>query len=97
MRTTIARAVTVAAVVTTAMLASSAGVAGADHGQPVVQACVGTTFSSAAAVLPPGDLGAAVAAFAQASETLHPGLGDGIRDLKAGVVPDDAVVNTCND
>jgi hypothetical protein len=93
-RTTIARTTAAAAIVTGAMLAS-AGVASAS--QPVLQACVGTTFSAAAANLPPGDVGALIAAFAQAPDTAHPGLGDGIQELQAGLVPDDVAVNTCND
>ena len=70
------------------------GVAGA--GEPVVQACVGTTFSAAAQDLPPGDLGQLIVAFAQAPDTAHPGLGDGIQNLQAGMVPDEVAVNTCN-
>ena len=50
-RTTVARTTAAAAIVTAAMLAS-AGVASA--GEPVLQACVGTTFSTAAANLPLG-------------------------------------------
>jgi hypothetical protein len=95
-RTTIARTTAAAAIVTGAMLAS-AGVASASHPGPVLQACVGTTFSTAAANLPPGDVGALIAAFAQAPDTAHPGLGDGIQELQAGLVPDDVAVNTCND
>ena len=96
-RTTLARATTAAAIVTAGMLAASAGVASANHGAPVVQACVGTTFSTAAANLPPGDLGAVVAGFAQAPDTFLPGLGDGIQEIQAGVVPDEVAPNTCND
>jgi hypothetical protein len=72
----------------------SGGVAGA--GEPVVQACVGTTFSDAAHALPPGDFGQVVSGFAQAPDTEHPGLGDGIQLLQAGLVPDEVAVNTCN-
>ena len=54
------------------------GVAGA--AQPVVQACVGTTFSGAAHSLPPGGVG----------------LGANIQQLQAGLVPDSVVPNTCN-
>ena len=46
-RTTVARATAAAAIVTAAMLASG-GVASA--GKPLLQACVGTTFSTAAIV-----------------------------------------------
>jgi hypothetical protein len=72
----------------------SGGVAGA--GEPVVQACVGTTFSEGAQGLPPGDLGQAIVGFAQAPDTAHPGLGDGIQVLQAGMLPDEVAVNTCN-
>jgi hypothetical protein len=74
---------------------ASAGSAGAS--QPVLQACVGTTFSTAAANLSPGDVGALIADFAQAPGTAHPGLGDGIQELQAGLVSDDVALNTCND
>jgi ABC-type phosphate transport system permease subunit len=94
MHRTIARTTAAAAIVTGAILAS-AGVAGASR--PVLQACVGTTFSTAAANLPPGDVGALISDFAQAPDTAHPGLGDGIQELQAGLVPDEVAVNTCND
>jgi hypothetical protein len=85
-------------VVATGVLAGvvlgSGGVAGA--GEPVFQACVGTTFSDAAAALPPGDLGGTIVGFAQAPDTAHPGLGDGIQELQAGLVPDEVAPNTCN-
>jgi len=68
----------------------------ANAAQPVVQACVGTTFSQAAAALPGGQLGQIVVGFAQDPNS-PPGLGDGIQALQAGQVPDDAAVNTCND
>ena len=73
----------------------SASVAGA--GEPVVEACVGTTFSGAAAALPPSGVGELISGFAQAPDTAHPGLGDGIQNLQAGLVPDEVAVNTCND
>ena len=69
------------------------GVAGA--AQPVVQACVGTTFSDAAHSLPPSGVGTTVSGFAQAPDGT-PGLGDGIHLLQAGLVPDSTVPNTCN-
>ena len=93
-RSTIART-TAAAVIAAAAMLASVGVASA--GEPALQACVGTTFSTAATNLPPGDLGALIVGFAQAPGTLHPGLGDGIQEVQAGVVPDDVAVNTCND
>jgi hypothetical protein len=82
------------------LLAVAAGVCGgfasaAGAAQPVVKACVGTTFSGAAAALPPGGVGQAVRGFAQ-DPTTRPGIGDGIQALQAGLVPDDVVVNTCN-
>ena len=70
--------------------ASAAGAA-----KPAVQACVGTTFSDAAAALPGGLLGQVVRSFAQ-DPTSKPGLGDGIQAVQAGVVPDEVVVNACN-
>ncbi|HEX6579057.1 MAG TPA: hypothetical protein VF082_11885 [Jiangellaceae bacterium] len=72
----------------------SGGVAGAS--EPVVQACVGTTFSDAAQALPPGDVGQLIVGFAQAPDTEHPGLGDGIQLLQAGMVLDEVAPNTCN-
>jgi hypothetical protein len=63
--------------------------------QPVVQACVGTTFSGAAAALPPGGVGQAVVGFAQDPGS-RPGIGDGIQALQAGLVSEDVVPNTCN-
>lgn len=87
------RTIASAAIVSAALL-TSAGSAGA--GKPAVQGCVGSTLSDAAHNLPPGDLGALIVGFAQAPETAHPGLGDGIQDLQAGLVPDEVAVNTCN-
>jgi hypothetical protein len=68
--------------------------------EPVVQACVGTTFSGAAQTLrdlgaPPGSIGAILSGFAQQPDG-HPGLGDGIQQLQAGLTPDSVAVNTCN-
>ena len=74
---------------------ASVGVASA--GEPAVQACVGTSLSTAATDLPPGDAGALAVGFAQAPGTLHPGLGDEIQALQAGVDTDDVALNTCND
>ena len=44
----------------------------------------------------PGDVGQLISGFAQAPDTAHPGLGDGIQELQAGLVPDEVAVNTCN-
>jgi hypothetical protein len=38
-----------------------------------------------------------VSMLAQAPGTAHPGLGDGIQELQAGLVPDEVAVNSCND
>jgi hypothetical protein len=74
----------------------SSGVAGA--GEPVDQACVGESLSALATTQPfPGAFGAGVVGFAQDPNLPPPGLGDGIQALQAGVVPDEAVPNTCND
>lgn len=89
------RRAAVATGVVAAVLLGSGSVAGA--GEPVVQACVGTTFSNAAHALPAGDLGQTIVGFAQAPGTAHPGLGDGIQQLQAGLVPDEVAINTCND
>jgi hypothetical protein len=74
-----------------AMLAAPAAAA-----TPVVQGCVGSTFSAAAQASPfPGAIGHAVESFAQAPDA-RPGLGDGIQALQAGDVTQDVVPNTCN-
>jgi hypothetical protein len=65
--------------------------------RPAVQACVGSTFSTGAhnahGIIPQGQV---VKDFAQDPNTEHPGLGDGIQLLQAGLVPDDVVDNSCN-
>jgi hypothetical protein len=76
-----------------AAVVGSASAAGA--AQPAAQACVGQTYSQAAAALPGGDLGQTVRSFAQ-DPFSPPGLGDGIQALQAGLVPDDVVINACN-
>jgi hypothetical protein len=74
----------------------SSGVASA--GEPVNQACVGESLSALATTQPfPGAFGAGVVGFAQDPNLPPPGLGDGIQALQAGAVPDEAVLNTCND
>lgn len=83
----------VATAVLAGVILGSGSVAGA--GEPVVQACVGTTFSGGAQAVP--RFGQLVAGFAQAPGTEHPGLGDGIQLVQAGLVPDEIAVNTCND
>jgi hypothetical protein len=69
--------------------------AAASAAKPVVQACVGTTYSDAAHALTPGDLGQVVRSFAQDPGS-PPGLGDGIQGVQAGLVPDEVVLNACN-
>jgi hypothetical protein len=76
-------------------LCATAGVATAS--QPVVPACVGSTFSQDVQALqangtPPGTV---VSGFARGADA-RPGLGDGIQSLQAGQVPDSTVANTCN-
>jgi hypothetical protein len=85
---TMIRNVLLAAVTAAAFLGfgTSAGAA-----QPVVQACVGSTFSDAAHALPPGELGALIAGFSRGA-----GLGGGIQQMQAGELPDDVAVNACN-
>jgi hypothetical protein len=74
----------------------SGGVASA--GEPVNQACIGESLSGLATTQPfPGAFGAGVVGFAQDPNLPPPGLGDGIQALQAGLVPDEAVPNTCND
>lgn len=85
----------VAAVVGGAFLMGSAAVAGAS--KPVVQACVGTTFSQGAhasheAGEPFGQT--IIVPFAQDPAG---NLGGGIQALQMGDVPDEVAVNTCND
>jgi len=92
------RKLIVACLVAAGAVTGVAGEAGAS--QPVVQACVGATFSGAAHALheagaPPGSLGAIVSGFAQQDDG-HPGLGEGIQAIQAGLVPDEVAVNACN-
>jgi hypothetical protein len=89
-----ARAVTAAAIVA-GSLVIGAGAAGA--ATPVSQGCVGSTVSNLSAVahdagIPYGQL---IVGFAQ-DPFSRPGLGDGIQQLQAGLVPDEVVPNTCN-
>jgi len=95
MKSRLTRAVVITGVAVFGTAVAMAAPAGA--AQPAVQACVGSTFSGAAAsvrgVIPLGQL---VKGFAQDPTTAHPGLGDGIQLLQAGQVPDEVVVNTCN-
>jgi hypothetical protein len=76
-----------------AALGLTTGVAGA--AEPADQACVGESLS-ALAEGSQGAFGAGIVGFAQEPES-QPGIGDGIQVLQAGLVPDDAVPNTCND
>ena len=55
--------------------------------------CLGTSFRALAAHSA-GGFGQGVVSFAQAPG--KPGLGDGIAAVRAGVVPDGVVENTCN-
>jgi hypothetical protein len=69
----------------------------AGAGKPRVQACVGQSLSALASnQQAPGDFGAGVRGFAQDPLLPPPGLGDGLQALQAGLVPDEAVPNTCN-
>jgi hypothetical protein len=77
------------------LVVGAAGAAGA--AEPANQACVGESLSGLASNQEvPGDFGAGVVGFAQ-QEDGSPGLGDGIQLLQAGLVPDEAVPNSCND
>lgn len=81
-----------------ALLGVGATAAGAS--EPVIHDCVGTTFSEhsqLARVGGPGTFGDLVSDFAQAPGTEHPGLGDGIQLVQAGLVPDTVAGNACND
>lgn len=81
-----------------ALLGLGATAAGAS--EPVVHDCVGTTFSEhsqAAQVGGPGTFGQLISGVAQAPGTEHPGLGDGIQLVQAGLVPDTVAGNACND
>jgi hypothetical protein len=76
-------------------VASAAGVV--DAGKPVNQGCYGASISALASDQPfPGAFGAGVVSFAQQPDG-RPGLGDGVQLLQAGLVPDGAVPNSCND
>jgi hypothetical protein len=78
------------------VIVSAGGVA--DAGPPANQACHGESISVLASnQAAPGGFGAATRTFAQDPNTLHPGLGDGIELLHAGLVDDEVVPNTCND
>jgi hypothetical protein len=88
--------VVLAAGLAAGVVLASGSTAGA--GQPANQACVGESLSALATNQPaPGAFGAGVRGFAQDPTLPPPGLGDGIQALQAGVVPDDVVLNTCND
>jgi len=63
----------------------------ASAAKPVVQGCVGQTFSQAGA----HPLGQLIKQFAQSPDG-QPGLGDGIQTLQAGQLPDEVAPNTCN-
>ncbi len=79
-----------------AVIASAGGVA--DAGPPANQACHGESISVLARNQDaPGAFGAGTRSFAQDPNTDHPGLGDGIQLLHAGLVDDEVVPNTCND
>lgn len=85
-------------VAATALIGVSTSAGASD---PVVQGCVGSTFSGAAHSVrdlgaPPGALGDIVSGFAQSPDG-QAGLGDGIQLLQAGQTPDEVAVNTCND
>ena len=93
------RKLMVACLIAAGAVTGVAGEAGAS--EPVVQRCVGATFSEAAQALhdagaPPGSLGDIVSGFAQQDDG-HPGIGDGIQAIQAGLVPDEVAVNACND
>jgi hypothetical protein len=98
-RVTMMKKLIVACVMATGGVTGVAAAAGAST--PVVQACVGSTFSEAALTLhdadaPPGFLGqVVVSGFAQQPDA-QAGLGDGIQALQAGLTPDSVAVNTCN-
>ena len=96
MKHTAIRRVIITVAVAGGTIAGATGVAGA--AEPVVQACVGTTFSGSAAALPPPGVGTTVSFFAQntTGSQPNPGLGDGIQQLQAGEVPDSGIANTCN-
>jgi hypothetical protein len=85
----------VAALVGAGYLVGSAALAGAE--KPVVQACIGSTFSQGAHNLHAEGLPfgrTIIVPFAQAEEG---NLGGGIQSLQAGLVPDGVAINTCND
>jgi hypothetical protein len=86
----------VAAGLAAGVTVGSGSLAGA--GTPANQACVGESLSGLATTQPfPGAFGQGVRGFAQ-DPTLPPaGLGDGLQALQAGAVPDEVVLNTCND
>lgn len=77
------------------VMLGSGGVASA--AKPANQACVGQSLSALATSQPsPGSFGAAVVSFAQ-DPSGRPGLGDAVQAGQAGLIPDEVLVNTCND
>ena len=84
------------AICAVALAVVATGVGSVEAAEPANQACLGTSFSALATGQAPGVFGARVVGFAQDPGS-RPGLGDGIQVLQAGVVPDGAVPNTCND
>lgn len=85
---------TVAAVVGGAFLMGSAAVAGAS--KPVVQACVGTTFSQGAHAAHEDGLPFGRTVIVPFAQDPAGNLGGGIQALQAGDVPDEVAINTCN-
>ena len=66
------------------------GVGSASAAQPVVQGCVGESVSANA--MAPGPYGGFINGIAK-----HGGIGGDVQQVQAGLIPDDAYWNTCND
>jgi hypothetical protein len=65
--------------------------------EPVSQACLGESFSSLASSGPGFGQGVKFFVNNPGPFNTHPGIGEGIEAIQAGLVPDFAVLNTCND
>jgi len=63
--------------------------------QPEPASCLGESFSAIAST---DAFSGGIVFFAQVGGPLnaHPGLGDGIQNIQAGLIPDQLVPNTCN-
>jgi len=67
--------------------------------EPSPAACVGQSFSALASQVEPPLFGQTMVFIARVGGPLstRPGAGDALANLRAGLIPDAGVTNTCND